>query len=144
VRDDREKLLDILEAIEKIDRYSGIDKNTYERDELIQTWMVYNTQVIGEAASQLSEEFRSKHSDIPWRAISSMRNATVHAYFRVDLDAVWTVVRDDLPGLKRRIQRIVDVQSVKGMLADSKRSVDDFLREKREEIETDEIGRAHV
>jgi uncharacterized protein with HEPN domain len=108
VRDDGERLLDILGAIERIERYSGIDKQTYERDDLIQTWMVYNTQVIGEATAQLSYEFRAQYPDIPWRAIASMRNAIVHAYFRVDLDAVWAVVREDLPGLKKRIENIME------------------------------------
>ena len=108
MRDDTEKLLDILEAIEKIERYSRIGKDEYEHDELIQTWMVYNTQIIGEAVAQLSAEFRDSHPDIPWRAISSMRNAIVHAYFRVDLDAVWSVVQNDLPGLKSRIETILE------------------------------------
>ena len=111
MRDDRARLLDILEAIEGIERRSGIDKDTFERDELVQTFMVHNTQVLGEAAAQLSEEFRAKHPDIPWRAISSMRNAVVHAYFRVDLDAVWTVVQNDLPSLKQRIQAILEEES---------------------------------
>jgi uncharacterized protein with HEPN domain len=110
VRDDNAKLLDVLEAIEKIERYAGIDKDTFERDELVQTWMIYNTQIIGEAVAQLSEEFRARQPDIPWRAISSMRNAIAHAYFRVDLDAVWTVVQNDLPSLKQRIQAILEEQ----------------------------------
>ena len=111
MRDDRARLLDILEAMEKIERYSAIDKEVFDRDELIQTWMVYNIQIIGEAVTQLSDEFRARHPDIPWRAISSMRHAIVHAYFRVDLDEVWSVVRNDLPGLKTRIQAILDLQS---------------------------------
>ena len=111
MRDDRARLLDILEAIEKIEQYSRVDRAAFERDELIQTWMVYNTQVIGEAAAQLSEEFRAKHPDVPWRAIASMGNGIVHAYFRVDLDAVWAVVQNDLPSLKGRIQGILEEQS---------------------------------
>jgi len=114
VRNDEARLLDVLEAIEKIERYSGIDKDAFERDELIQTWMVYNTQIIGEAVAQLSEEFRAKHPGVPWRAISSMRNAIVHAYCRVDLDAVWAVIQNDLPGLKKRIQAILEEQPDQG------------------------------
>jgi len=108
VRDDRIRLLDILEAIERIERYSGVEKEVFERDELIQTWMVYSIQIIGEAVAQLSEEFRAGHPDVPWHAISSMRNAIVHAYFRVSLDEVWSVVQNDLPDLKARIQAILE------------------------------------
>jgi len=107
MRDDRARLLDIVEAIEKIERYSNIDRAVFDRDELIQTWMVYHIQVIGEAATQLSEEIRAQRPDIPWRAIAAMRHALVHAYFRVDLDEVWSVVKNDLPGLKARLQELL-------------------------------------
>jgi len=107
VRDDRARLLDISEAIEKIERYSSIDKDRFAGDELIQTWMVYHLQVIGEAASQLSAELRARHPGIPWRAMAAMRHALVHAYFRVDLDEVWSAVRDDLPSLKTRILELL-------------------------------------
>jgi len=69
--------------------------------------MVYHIEVIGEAANQLSEELRARHPDIPWRAIAAMRHALVHAYFRVDLDEVWSVVQGDLPGLKTRILELL-------------------------------------
>ena len=111
MRDDRARLLDIVEAIEKIERYSNIDRAVFARDELIQTWMVYHIQVIGEAVTQLSEEIRAEHPDIPWRAIAAMRHALVHAYFRVDLDEVWSVVKNDLPGLKARLQELVPPSS---------------------------------
>ena len=107
MRDDQTRLLDILEAIEKIERHSSIDKDHFARDELIQTWMVYHLQVIGEAVTQLSDELCARHPDIPWRAIAAMRHAIVHAYFRVDLDEVWSVIENDLPPLKARIQGIV-------------------------------------
>jgi len=110
MRGDRERLLDVLDAIEKIERYSTLDRDAFARDELVQTWMVYHLQIIGEAVTQLSEELRAQHPDIPWRAIAAMRNAIVHAYFRVDLDEVWSVVTNDLPPLKVRVQQILGAE----------------------------------
>ena len=107
MRDDRARLLDIAEAIEKIEHYSSVDKDRFARDELVQTWMVYHLQVIGEAANQLSDEFRGQHPEVPWRAMAAMRHALVHAYFRVDLDEVWSAVQDDLPGLKTRVVELL-------------------------------------
>jgi len=107
MRSDRARLSDILEAIEKLERYSNIEKTVFVGDELVQTWMVYHLQIIGEAVTQLSDELCSRYSDIPWRAIAAMRHALVHAYFRVDLDEVWNAVKNDLPGLKSRIQEIL-------------------------------------
>jgi uncharacterized protein with HEPN domain len=107
LRDDKQRLLDILEAIERIERYSAIDRTEFDASELIQTWVVHNLQVIGEAAAQVSEEFRERHPDVPWRAIASMRNVIVHAYFRVDPDEVWSAMREDLPALRTRIRGIL-------------------------------------
>lgn len=107
MRDNQARLLDLLEAIEKIERYAHISQELFNRDELIQTWMVYHLQIIGEAVTQLADEIRAQHPEIPWRAIAAMRNAIVHAYFRVDLDEVWNVVKKDLPELKIRIQELM-------------------------------------
>jgi uncharacterized protein with HEPN domain len=107
MRDDQARLEDILDAIEKIERYSGIRHEQFAHDELIQTWMVHHLQIIGEAVTQLSEEFRAQHPDLPWRAIAAMRNAIVHAYFRVDLDEVWSAVQNDLPGLKAHLEKVL-------------------------------------
>lgn len=108
MRDDRERLFDILEAIERIEKYSNIEKSDFNRNELVQTWMVYNIQIIGEAASRLTEEFRLKYPGIPWRAIASMRNIIVHAYFQVDLDEVWNAIHNDLPPLKKQIDQVLE------------------------------------
>jgi uncharacterized protein with HEPN domain len=55
--------------------------------------------IIGEATKRLSPEFRENHSNIPWREIAGMRDVIVHDYNRVDIEAVWDVVQNDLPQL---------------------------------------------
>ena len=50
MRDDRERLLDIQEAVERIERYTARGREAFEQDELIQTWVLYHLQIIGEAA----------------------------------------------------------------------------------------------
>lgn len=60
-------------------------------------------QVIGEAASRLSEEFKSSHTDIDWRDVISMRNILVHDYYNVDFDVLWNVLKEDLPPFRELI-----------------------------------------
>ena len=60
---------------------------------------MYRLEVIGEAVTRLSEEFRAEHSEIPWRKIVGTRNVLIHAYHRVDLSEVWRVVTQELPDL---------------------------------------------
>ena len=64
--------------------------------------------MIGEAANRLSQETRDSAPDMSWREIIAMRNRLVHGYFAVDLDILWTVVHDDLPGLITALEMVID------------------------------------
>ena len=108
MRDDREKLLDMLEAIEKINARTMGDKGLFERDEVIQVWALYHIQLIGEAASRLSESLRNNNPHVPWPDIVAMRNVIVHHYFGIDLDQIWDAITDDLPALKAWITEMLD------------------------------------
>jgi uncharacterized protein with HEPN domain len=103
LRRDRQRLEDILEAIERIEKYASGGRATFDRDELVQTWVLHHLQIIGEAVRGLSDEIRRAHPDIPWAQIAAMRNILVHDYFGIDLEEVWTAVVRDLPQLKARI-----------------------------------------
>jgi uncharacterized protein with HEPN domain len=104
MRDDREWLLDILEAIERIEKYSSRGKEAFEEDELIQNWIVHQLQIIGEALRSISEDFRLEHNDIPWKETIGMRNILVHRYFDLDTDLVWKAVMSDIPKLKEKVR----------------------------------------
>ncbi|MFH1745889.1 MAG: DUF86 domain-containing protein [Planctomycetota bacterium] len=108
MRSDHERLLDIQEAIERVEKYAAKGRAAFERDELIQTWIVHHLLIIGEACRAISDELKQKHAGVPWAQITGMRNILVHQYFGIDTDAVWQVVEKDLTGLKQRIDEIVD------------------------------------
>ena len=90
MRSDREKLLDIMEAMDRIERYVVFGKERFETDELVQTWFIQNLQIIGEASRSLSQSTRDLDPTIPWKQIIGMRNILTHAYFEIDLDLVCT------------------------------------------------------
>lgn len=104
MRDENERLRDILEAIERIERQTIRGEVVFRTDELLQVWVVHNLEIIGEAARNFSDAFRLAHPDIPWSNIVGMRNILIHRYFDIDLDAVWSVVANDLLPLKQAIQ----------------------------------------
>ena len=103
MRGDRERLLDIAQAIERIEKYAQRGRQAFESDELIQTWVLHHLQIIGEASRELSENTKAGHPEMPWQDIVGMRNILVHRYFAVDTELVWAAVQDDLPVLKRKI-----------------------------------------
>jgi uncharacterized protein with HEPN domain len=65
MRSDRERLLDITEAIENIEKYAQHGREAFQQDELIQTWILHHLLVLGEAAARVSDEFQEEHSEIP-------------------------------------------------------------------------------
>ena len=107
MRDDRERLLDIQEAITDIRKYAQRGRREFEKEELIQTWIIHRLLVLGEAVAALSDSFKEEHPDIPWSKIIGMRNVLIHNYFGIDLDVVWSVVEDDLPKLQRYIETLL-------------------------------------
>lgn len=81
MRNDRQRLLDILEAIEQIEKYSARGKEAFEQDELIQNWIIRQFELIGEACRALSDEVRKQHTSIPWKDWIGLRNVLIHHYF---------------------------------------------------------------
>jgi uncharacterized protein with HEPN domain len=88
MRDIRERLRDIQEAIARIERYAIQGRAVFEFDKLIQTWIVHHLQIIGEAATVLPLDVRDQAPATPWRKIVGMRNILVHHYFAIDREVV--------------------------------------------------------
>jgi uncharacterized protein with HEPN domain len=112
VRSDRKRLLDIQEAIERIERYTVQGRSAFNQDELIQNWIVHHLLLIGEAAAALSSEFRGRHAEVAWSQIIGMRNILVHRYFDVDVDVVWAVVERDLTPLKAFVDTTLRTENI--------------------------------
>ncbi|MFA6364555.1 DUF86 domain-containing protein [Methanoregula sp.] len=107
MRDDRERVLDILEALDKIEKVSARGRDYFYDEEMAQVWVIHHLQIIGEAVRGISLDFRTANPDIPWSDIIGMRNILIHHYFGIDRDAVWRVVEHDLPVLKTKFQHQV-------------------------------------
>jgi uncharacterized protein with HEPN domain len=108
VRDDRERLLDILEAIERTEKHAQRGRSVFEKDELVQIWILHHLQIIGEAARSLDPDVRDRFPEIPWPKIIGMRHILVHHYFEIDTELVWSVVERDLPVLKQQIRDLLE------------------------------------
>jgi len=64
-------------------------------------------EVIGEAASKISEPTKAGLPQIPWREIVGMRNRLVHGYASVDHDIVWDVVSGDLAEVIDELEKVL-------------------------------------
>jgi uncharacterized protein with HEPN domain len=94
----------ILESIELIEDYV---KDTTEKEFLgnpqQQDAVIRRIEIIGEAIKNIPIEFKDKHPDIPWKAISGMRDILIHEYFGIDLKLTWRVVKLRIPELREKI-----------------------------------------
>ena len=101
-------LEDIKESAEKILEYTkdltfeefAIDNKTIDA-------VIRNFEIIGEASNLLPDEIKDKYPEIDWHRIRGFRNRVVHDYFGVDLQIVWKITFDQIPGLISEIVRII-------------------------------------
>lgn len=108
MRDDLERLRDILSAIDHILAKTKSGREAFDSDEMLQVWVLHHLQIPGEAARCLSEEFRQNRPDKVWAKATGMRHILVHHYFEIDTDQVWSVVVRDLSALRSKVAKILD------------------------------------
>ena len=83
-------LRDVVEACDAIETFiAGLSKETVLNTDLILSAVVRKFEIIGEACSKLSIEFREDHPEIDWKAIIGFRNILAHQYFASNLDIIW-------------------------------------------------------
>ncbi|WP_296806110.1 DUF86 domain-containing protein [Thiocapsa sp.] len=94
---------------EKVLAYTaGLDQDHFVREELIYDATLRNLELIGEAATHIPEAVRAANPDVPWRLIVATRNRLIHGYLGIDDDTLWSIVRDDVPALLKRLREVRD------------------------------------
>ncbi len=102
-------LKDIIEAIERIDRYlSQVERERFFAEELLQDGVVRNLEIIGEAVKNIPDSTRQSRPQIPWQEIMRMRDRIAHHYFRIDLEIVWETATRNLSVLKEAVVTLIE------------------------------------
>lgn len=103
---DPERLKHMLEAIGNITAYSkGITREVLSGNLILRHALTWNIMVIGEAANKLTKDFCAAHPATNWRAIAGMRHVLVHDYYQIDIDELWSVIKDDLHPLRQQLEQ---------------------------------------
>jgi uncharacterized protein with HEPN domain len=63
---------------------------------------------IGELSAHASDDFRDGYSNVPWRAMRSMRNVIAHEYENLNDAQTWATIESDIPKLKAILQEILE------------------------------------
>ncbi len=103
-------LTDIIQAAKQIQAFvQGVDKEQFNNSSLIQSAVIRQIEIIGEATKRLSEKFKLEHPEIPWKKIAGMRDILIHAYDHVDIDEVWNAAETSIPALVKQIEPLIQV-----------------------------------
>ena len=98
--EDRVRLEHMIEAAESAIQFvSGRERSDLDTDRMLLFAVVRAIEIVGEAASKLTDETCAAQPAIPWHAIVGMRNRLIHAYFEINSQIVWETVAVEIPAL---------------------------------------------
>ena len=99
----------ILDSCKNIIEFTkDIDFKTFKNKRLIQSAVIRELEIIGEATKNISDDIRKHSKNIPWTELAGMRDKLIHRYFTVDLEEVWNTSKRDIQILKKSIEKIIN------------------------------------
>ncbi len=105
---DKARLNHILDAIQEIENYLiETDFTSFLQNSMMRFACIKQMEIIGEASNHISDEIKTKFSEIEWSQITGMRNVFVHEYFGIDTKLVWEIIKNDIPDLKEKVQIVL-------------------------------------
>jgi uncharacterized protein with HEPN domain len=108
---DKQRLLHILESISEIEKYiAGANLDVFLQNSMMRFATVKQIEIIGEAANYITEETKTKFSNIHWRQIIGLRHILVHEYFGIDANLIWQIIVSDIPQLKEAVKEVINSQ----------------------------------
>lgn len=100
---------DILNSIDEIEEFTvGMSFEGFVKDKKTVNAVIRSLEVLGEAAKKIPSDMRERYPQIPWTRMAGMRDKLIHEYFGVDLEIVWTVIKEELPPLRPKIKQMCD------------------------------------
>jgi uncharacterized protein with HEPN domain len=107
--EDKVRLRHMLDAALEIQQYvQSSRREDLDQDRKLVHSLVRLFEIIGEAATQVSEELREAVQEIPWSIVIGMRNRLIHAYFSINLDVVWSTSKEDIPTLIQELKKLIE------------------------------------
>ncbi|VAW30759.1 Protein of unknown function DUF86, BT0167 group [hydrothermal vent metagenome] len=101
-------LNDILDAIVKVQQFvEGVNFASFQANDEKVYAVIRALEIIGEAAKFIPKEERVRFPQIPWQAVTGMRDKLIHGYFVVSLPRVWETIQRDLPPLQEVVEQML-------------------------------------
>ena len=97
-----------LSAIADISNFTTDRRGAFISDRKTQCAVIRQLEVIGEAVKKLSVALTDSEAAVPRRQIAGTRDRFIHACFSVGLDAVWSMIEQDLPALRGKVRQLLE------------------------------------
>lgn len=112
-REDHIRLLHMVDACHEIMGFAeGLNESDLAQDRKLLLAIVKSIEIVGEAASKLSDATISAAPDIPWRNIIGMRNRLIHGYFAIDTEIVWKTAVYEIPPLLESLKHLIEKSQI--------------------------------
>lgn len=100
-------IVDEIQYLETLRQFE--DGHQLKSDPTLSRAVVRSLEIIGEAATNISEEFKNANPDIPWRKIIAFRNRVIHEYMGINYNIVVNILNDEVAPLKESISGLLDL-----------------------------------
>jgi len=86
---------------------SNVTQEAFLNNFQLQDACIRQIEIMGEATKKISDTFKAKHPEIPWKDMAGMRDKLIHDYLDVDLKIVYQTVAVDIPNLLPKIEEML-------------------------------------
>jgi uncharacterized protein with HEPN domain len=109
-------LNDIIDAVEKAEEFiKGMSYEDFQKDAKTVFAVIKAMEIIGEASTNITDEFRKEYNKIPWRKMVGMRNILIHQYFRFSKQIIWNTIKNRFPDLKNQLKKMLNSETNKAI-----------------------------
>lgn len=90
------------------EKTSGITKEEYFCNDDLKEILCFNLLQIGELAKNLTDEFISQFTGIPWKSIKGLRDRIAHGYGSIDFEMIWDTSISSVSELHSYCKKILE------------------------------------
>ena len=107
-RSDLDRLWDARDFARHVqENAGGLSAETLAGAKQPQHAALYGLVIVGETLGKVSAEVQSAAPELPWKAMTNLRNILVHAYWRVDLQLIAGIVAHRIDPLVAELERLI-------------------------------------
>jgi uncharacterized protein with HEPN domain len=85
----------------------GGNREELDTDRTLSMALARLLEIVGEAASRVTEETQARFPEVPWNTMIGLRDRLLQDYDSVDLDLVWQLMTGELPNMVAFLQKVI-------------------------------------